>query len=308
MLPFVYTPRYVVDIGPHVFPTVKYRLVADQVSREGLVAPEAVEDPPDPPEADLLLVHEPEYLDDFRNCRWTTRTSRSELPLTPEIAAMYRLAAGGTTLAARRALEFGGAYHCGGGFHHAFADHAEGFCYLNDIAIALRVLLRDGLIRRPIVVDCDLHQGNGTARIFRDAPEVFTFSIHEENNYPVKERSDLDIGLDSFTDDRTYLAALGRVVPDLYVRHRADFLLYVAGADPFEQDQLGSLRLSMDGLQRRDDLVLGAAANMRIPFAVVPAGGYARDLADTVAIHVSTVKAAREALARRGPEAPPASK
>lgn len=300
MLPFIYSPRYVVDIGNHVFPTRKYRLVRDEAVRRNLVGAEAIEAPSEAPDEDLLLVHTPEYLDDVRQCRWTDRTLRSEMPLTPEIAAVYLLAAGGTTLAARRAVERGGAFHCGGGFHHAFPDHAEGFCYINDIAVALRVLLRDGAVRRPIVVDCDLHQGNGTARIFQNDPAVFTFSIHEEDNYPVKERSDLDMGLEDLAGDARYLQALESVIPRIYDHHRADFLLYVAGADPFEDDQLGSLRVSREGLRRRDELVLGAAAERGIPFLVVLAGGYARNVADTVAIHIGTAETAARFLGSGG--------
>lgn len=296
MLPFIHTPRYEADLGNHVFPTAKYRFVREEAIRRGLVAGEAIEAPVEAPDADLLLVHTPGLLDDLRRCRRTERTLQSELPISPDIAALFFLAAGGTTLAARRALERGGAFHCGGGFHHAFPDRAEGFCYVNDIAVALRVLLRDGLIHRPVVVDCDLHQGNGTARIFQDCPEVFTFSIHEEDNYPAKERSDLDIGLESGAGDERYLGALGGAVPSIYDRHGADLLIYVAGADPFEDDQLGELKVTREGLRRRDELVLQTARERGIPFVVVLAGGYARNLADTVAIHVATVEVAAECL------------
>lgn len=297
MLPFIHTSRYEADLGNHVFPTVKYRLVREEAIRRGFVKAEAIEAPGEAPDADLLLVHTPGLLDDLRHCRRTDRTLQSELPISPEIASLFFLAAGGTTLAARRALERGGAFHCGGGFHHAFPDRAEGFCYINDIAVALRVLLRDGRIRRPVVVDCDLHQGNGTARIFQDSSEVFTFSIHEEDNYPPKERSDLDIGLESGAGDERYLGALGGAVPAIYDRHRADFLIYVAGADPFEHDQLGELKVTREGLRRRDELALRSAHERGIPFVVVLAGGYARDLSDTVAIHVATAEVAAECLA-----------
>ncbi len=301
MLPVVFSPRYEVDFGPHVFPTRKYRLVKETLEKEGLIEPGDVEEPQEASDEDLLLTHQPDYLDDLKHCRSTPRTSRSELPITPEIVKKFRLASGGSILAARRALEHGGAYHCGGGFHHAFADHAEGFCYLNDIAVAIRALLHEGRAQRPIVVDCDLHQGNGTACIFQRDPNVFTFSIHEENNYPVKERSDLDIGLESLTDDDGYLKALDRAVPEIYDRHRPDLLFFVAGADPFEDDQLGFLRVSKQGLRRRDERVLAEARARGIPFVVLLAGGYARNVADTVEIHVTTYRVARACLERQGP-------
>jgi acetoin utilization deacetylase AcuC-like enzyme len=296
MLPIIYSPLYEVDIGVHVFPTSKYRHVRDEVIRRGLVGLDGFLEPPPPEEPDLLRVHTPDFLDDLRQCRWTPRTWASELPLTPEIVQAYLLGASGTLLAARHALDAGGAAHLGGGFHHAFSDHAEGFCYINDIAVAIRALMHEGRIHRPVVVDCDLHQGNGTAAIFQQEPEVFTFSIHQENNYPVKQRSRLDIGLEDFAGDERYLRALDGVIPRVYDRHEADFVVYVAGADPFEEDQLGLLRLSREGLRRRDEKVLAAAVQRQIPFVVVLAGGYARKLEDTVAIHADTVAIAARCL------------
>jgi acetoin utilization deacetylase AcuC-like enzyme len=233
-------------------------------------------------------------LDDLESRRWTEATRQSELPLTSEIVRAYLLAAGGTTLAARMALDGRQLIvpHLGGGFHHAFAGHAEGFCYINDIAVAIRVMQRDGLIRRALVVDADLHQGNGTAHIFADDPDVFTMSIHQENNYPAKQHSDLDIGLEDFAGDETYLRELGAVYPAIADRHQPQLLVYVAGADPYERDQLGALKITLDGLRRRDELVLGGAAMLGIPTVVVMAGGYACDKADTARIHAETVKAA----------------
>lgn len=301
MLPIIYSPRYEVDIGVHVFPTSKYRHVRDEVIRRGLVGPDGFLEPPPPEEPDLLRVHTPDFLEDLRQCRWTPRTWASELPLTPEIAQAYLLGASGTLLAARRALDAGGAVHLGGGFHHAFADHAEGFCYINDIAVAICALLHEGHIHRPVVVDCDLHQGNGTAAIFQRRREVFTFSIHQENNYPVKQQSRLDIGLEDFAGDVRYLGALDGVIPRVYESHKADFLVYVAGADPFEDDQLGLLRLTREGLRRRDEKVLGAAVQHQIPFVVVLAGGYARRFEDTIGIHADSVEIASRCLETHPP-------
>jgi acetoin utilization deacetylase AcuC-like enzyme len=198
----VHGPGYFCDIGSHVFPVEKYscvraRLVADRTIDDGAILLPAA-----PARADLLRVHEPEYLDDLERLRWTPRTMTSELPLTAEIVRAYALAAAGTTLAAREALRRGCGINLGGGFHHAFADHAEGFCYLNDLAVAVRSLQHDGLVRRAAVVDLDVHQGNGTARIFRGDDSVFTLSVHQEANYPVpKEQSDLDVGLADRTGD-----------------------------------------------------------------------------------------------------------
>jgi len=290
----IYSPDYEVDIGPHVFPTDKYRLARDLLIRDGAATPADFVEPQPASRADLKTVHTKALLDDLESRRWTEATRQSELPLTSEIVRAYLLAAGGTTLAARMALEGRQPMvpHLGGGFHHAFAGHAEGFCYINDIAVAIRVMQRDGLIRRALVVDADLHQGNGTAHIFADDPDVFTMSIHQENNYPAKQHSDLDIGLEDFAGDETYLRELGAVYPAIADRHQPQLLVYVAGADPYEHDQLGTLKITLDGLRRRDELVLGGAAMLGIPTVVVMAGGYACDKADTARIHAETVKAA----------------
>ncbi|MGH7557986.1 MAG: histone deacetylase family protein, partial [Gemmatimonadota bacterium] len=236
----VYSPAYEADIGPHVFPTEKYRGVLERLRSEGLR--EVLEPEPSSRE-ELIRVHASEYLDDLAALRWTPRTWRSELPISAEIVRWFELSCGGTTLAARRALEAGWAAHLGGGFHHAFADHAEGFCYLNDLAVAARTLLAEAAVERVAVIDVDVHQGNGTAAIFADDPSVFTFSIHQEDNYPVKERSDRDIGLLSYdrsrpgspyVTDELYLGLLGPAVEQILDRFGPDLVLYQAGADPFE--------------------------------------------------------------------------
>jgi acetoin utilization deacetylase AcuC-like enzyme len=288
----VYSPQYYCDIGPHVFPVEKYRLILERLVEEGHVRPDEVLEPQPPPREDLLLVHTADYLDDLENLRWTRRTAFSELPLTAEIVRAYVLAAGGTTLAAREALRRGVGVNVGGGFHHAFADLASGFCYVNDLAVAVRVLQREGLVRRAAVVDCDLHQGNGTAVIFRDDASVFTFSIHQEHLYPVKERSDLDIGLNDLVGDEEYLLELEAALPRVLDGHRPEIVLYQAGADPYQDDQLGSLRLTMAGLERRDRLVLEGCERRGMPVVVTLGGGYARELNDTVAIHSQTCRIA----------------
>jgi acetoin utilization deacetylase AcuC-like enzyme len=285
---YVHDDGYHAEIGPHVFPISKYRMVRDGLVAAGVVRDEAVLRPEPISDEDLLLVHSAAYLDDLRHLRRTPRTRDSEIVLTEQIVAAYRLATGGTLLAAREALARGRAMNLGGGFHHAFPERAEGFCYINDVAVTVRRLQRDAAIRRALIVDCDLHQGNGTAFIFRSDPSVFTFSIHQENLYPVKERSDLDIGLPDFTGDDEYLGHLEQHLPRLLDDFRPDLVAYLAGADPFVHDQLGLLTLTFEGLQRRDALVIGACVRRGIPIVVTLAGGYAEDVYDTVRIHVTT--------------------
>ncbi|KPL12325.1 hypothetical protein AMJ85_01170 [candidate division BRC1 bacterium SM23_51] len=300
----VYTEAYVVDIGPHVFPVVKYPLVVDQLVEQCGVRRDEFVEPVRPTREQLLLVHTPEYLDDLTLIRWTHRTVSSELPLTSEIVEAYILAAGGTIVAAREAVERRGfGIHVGGGFHHTFADHAEGFCYINDIAVAIRVLQKEERIKRAAVVDCDLHQGNGTAHIFLGDPSVFTFSIHQENNYPVKQRSDVDIGLRDGATDQEYLEAMATVIPSRLDEFAPDLVIYVAGADPYKDDMLGGLALTKEGLARRDDLVINYCAERSIPIASVLAGGYAANTDDTIEIHAATCHKMLEAARRAHPTA-----
>jgi acetoin utilization deacetylase AcuC-like enzyme len=206
------------------------------------------------------------------------------------VADAMALACGGTLLAGRLALEHGSAGHLGGGFHHAFADHGEGFCLLNDVAVAARVLLGEGRVGRVAIVDLDVHHGNGTASIFAGDPDVFTFSMHQERNYPAdKPPSDLDVGLDDRTGDGAYLDALARHLPEA-LDGSPDLVFYLAGADPYRDDQLGGLALTIEGLRRRDRMVLEAVQERGIPVAVVLAGGYAYRLEDTVRIHAATIE------------------
>lgn len=294
---FLYHELYAADLGAHVFPMEKYGLVRRALLDDGTttesdwrVAPAATDD-------ELRLVHTPAYLADFAATRWTPRTRSSELPLDASVVRAFRLFTGGTIAACREALARGIAVNVGGGFHHAFADHAEGFCYLNDIAVGIRVLQRDGAIRRAAVIDCDLHQGNGTAHVFAGDDDVFTFSIHQERLYPAKQRSDLDVGLDDPIGDRLYLAALDAALGVVFALGRPEFVVYQAGADPYADDQLGNLGISLEGLAERDRRVLAACRAHGVPCAVTFGGGYARRVADTVAIHAATC---REALAAAG--------
>jgi acetoin utilization deacetylase AcuC-like enzyme len=296
-----YHPRYAaLSLPGHVFPVEKYRRTLDRLMGEGIVRAADVVAPTPPSWEDLARVHDPDYLEDLRRARRTPRTAFSELPLDRDLVDGFVLMAGGTLAACRAALADGVAANIGGGFHHAKRDRAEGFCYVNDLACALAVLLAEGAVRRPAVVDCDLHQGNGTAEIFAGREEVFTFSIHEEGIYPVpKSRSRLDVGLASFTGDAEYLERLGGALATITSSHRPDFILYQAGADPFAEDELGNLRLTFDGLSRRDRLVLEAARGRGIPLAVTLGGGYAPRVEDTVAIHVETIRLAAEGARRK---------
>ena len=297
MLPaLVYSPRYACDIGVHVFPTGKYPRVHAALAAAGALAGVDVLEPAPPERGLLALAHAPEYLDDLEALRWTWRTQYSELPLRREVVDAFALAAAGTTLAARAALERGAAAHVGGGLHHAYADHAEGFCYLNDLAVAIRALQAERRIERAAVVDLDVHQGNGTAAIFRGDPRVFTLSLHQERNYPQpKEPGSLDVGLDDGTGDDAYLAALEPALMAVWA-HAPQLVLYQAGADPYHDDQLGGLALSLAGLEARDERVLAGCARRGIPVATTLGGGYARRLEDTVRIHAATC---RRALALR---------
>ena len=283
----VYSPRYEFSLPGHVWPTAKYRLIVEQLRG-------AVDLVPPSPASwdDLALVHTAEYLDKLRSHRLTLGDLVTlELPWTPELADAFRLMVGGTCDAARLALDEGRAAHVGGGLHHAYAEHGEGFCPFNDIAVAIRVLQRDGRIARAAVVDCDVHHGNGTAAIFAHDPAVFTFSIHQQHNYPAhKPASSLDIGLEDGAGDARYLAALRGALPQV-IGSRPDLLVYVAGADPFEKDRLGGLALTKEGLAERDEEVVAAAHAAGIPLALVLAGGYAADVADTVDIQAATVRA-----------------
>ncbi|MFP4056231.1 MAG: histone deacetylase [Candidatus Brocadiia bacterium] len=294
---FIYHPRYELEWGDHVFPVHKYRLLRDRVVAHGLVADHQLLEPRPASRAELLLAHHAAYLDQLERYVSNPLAAyfEAEAPYTRAVAEAVRCATGGTVLACERALEEGAAVNLGGGFHHAFPDHGEGFCFINDIAVAIRSLQERRLARRVAVIDCDLHQGNGTAATFAECPEVFTFSIHQELLYPwPKGRSDLDVGLEAGTGDADYLAHLERHVPAICDRHGPELLLYVAGADPYEGDQLGELRLTKAGLRRRDELVLGIARERGIPAAVVVAGGYAARTEDVVDIHAATCRAVRE--------------
>jgi acetoin utilization deacetylase AcuC-like enzyme len=290
----VHGDGYFADIGLHVFPMRKFRLVREEVVRRGLLPDSDVLAPERASEEQIQRVHDREYVEKLLQGRLSVlEEAVLELPYSKQLVEASFLCAGGSILAAREALTRGVGINIGGGFHHAFPDHGEGFCVFNDIAIAIRALQHEGRIRRAAVIDLDVHQGNGTAAIFRDDPSVFTFSMHDEKNYPeIKPPSDLDVGLEAGTGGAAYLAELERHLPAILDRHRPDLVAYVAGADPFEQDQLGGLKLSREDMRRRDRVVFEASAAREIPVLSLLAGGYAAKVEDTVGIHADMIEGA----------------
>jgi acetoin utilization deacetylase AcuC-like enzyme len=284
----IYSRQYELPLGGHSWPTEKYRLIAARLAER----PGMVFDEPQPASwDDLALVHTREYLDKLRLDTLTAADIATlELPWQAGMADRFRLMTGGTCQAVRCALDEGTAAHIGGGLHHAFANHGEGFCPVNDIAVAIRVVQRSAGIRRAAVVDCDVHHGNGTAMIFERDPEVFTFSIHQQHNYPLfKPRGDLDVGLEDGAGDEEYLGALAAALPAV-LAHEPQLIVYVAGADPFEGDRLGGLKLTKQGLAARDRMVIDAALHAGVPIAVVLAGGYAEHVDDIVDVHAATIE------------------
>jgi acetoin utilization deacetylase AcuC-like enzyme len=296
-----YTPRYYADIGEgHVFPIRKFELVRDRLLSEGTLAPAEIIEPQPAPIADVLLVHTEDYVTRLRAGALTPRELRRlGLPWSKALVRRSFLATGGTLSAARAALDAGIASNLAGGTHHAFPDHGEGFCVLNDVAVTIRTLNRDQLIERAAVVDCDVHQGNGTATIFAGDPSVYTFSVHGAKNYPIfKARSTLDVELPDGTGDEDYLRTLVEHLPRVFA-HRPDIVFYLGGADPYAGDKLGRLSLSIAGLRARDEFVLSECEARGVPVVTVMSGGYAADINDTVEIHCNTIRAAKALDAAR---------
>jgi acetoin utilization deacetylase AcuC-like enzyme len=334
MLPFklIYSDDYYLPIGQHVFPAQKYRLVHQHLLESGTAAAEDFLTPQPATDEDILLVHTPVYVNKLKTGTLSAREEMElEIPYSPELVRAFWLSAGGSILAADHALQDGVAINLGGGFHHAFPDHGEGFCMIHDVAVAIRRMQRDGRIRTAMTVDCDVHHGNGTAAIFAGtrtasqslpssgpstlgrsaldpatfsqrgvmrgahAGDVFTISLHQENNYPpFKPPSSIDVDLpDGITDD-DYLAWLDNALSSGLRQFTPDLICYIAGADPYREDQLGGLGLTIEGLKRRDELVFRVAKAPGIPVIVTYAGGYAQRVEDTVTIHCNTVVAAKE--------------
>jgi acetoin utilization deacetylase AcuC-like enzyme len=325
MLPFklVYSDDYYLPIGSHVFPSEKYKRVHDELLASGIAEPADFVTPGPATDQDVLLVHTPEYVHKLKTGTLSTREQMElEVPFSAALVRAFWLAAGGSILAAELALNNKIAVNIGGGFHHAFPDHGEGFCMIHDVAIAIRRMQRDGKIHSAMTVDCDVHHGNGTAAIFagtrsaseplpsvpataskpktrsNHAGDVFTISLHQENNYPaVKPPSSIDIDLPDEVGDSDYLAWLDNALSSGLRQFDPELICYIAGADPYREDQLGGLSLTIDGLKKRDELVFRVARARNIPVMVTFAGGYARNVEDTVTIHCNTVVAAKEVFA-----------
>jgi len=324
MLPFklIYHDQYYLPIGAHVFPAEKYRRIHQRLIDSALAEEADFLRPQPASDDDILLVHTPAYVDKLKTGSLSPREELElEIPYSAELVAAFWLAAGGSILAAQCALKDGIAINIGGGFHHAFPDHGEGFCMIHDVAVAIRRLQRDQKIRTAMTVDCDVHQGNGTAAIFAGtrtiseplpssgpsalkpgavmrgahAGDVFTISLHQENNYPAwKPPSSIDVDLPDGIGDDDYLAWLDNALSSALRRFRPDLICYIAGADPYREDQLGGLALSIAGLMKRDELVFQVAKTRAIPVMVTYAGGYAQRVEDTVTIHTNTVIAAKQ--------------
>jgi acetoin utilization deacetylase AcuC-like enzyme len=332
MLPFklIYSDDYYLPIGVHVFPAEKYRRVRDRLLELGLAEAEDFVVPQPASDQDILLVHTSQYVEKLKTGTLSPREEMElEIPYSSELVRAFWLAAGGSILAAQYALSDGVAINIGGGFHHAFPDHGEGFCMIHDVAVAIRRMQRDHKIRTAMTVDCDVHQGNGTAAIFGDvripsdplpsatpatlnparparirnahAGDVFTISLHQENNYPpVKPPSSIDVDLPDGIGDDDYLGWLDNALSSGLRQFEPDLLCYIAGADTYREDQLGGLALTIEGLKKRDELVFRVAKARGIPVMVTYAGGYARKVEDTVTIHTNTIISAKEVFAAQG--------
>jgi acetoin utilization deacetylase AcuC-like enzyme len=290
-----YSPNYYADIGDgHVFPIRKFELVKNILLSEGTLRSIELVEPSPAEDVDLLLVHTEDYISRLKSGRLTGKEIRKlGLPWSESLVRRSWHAIFGTINAAHDALRYGIASNLAGGTHHAFPDRGEGFCVLNDVAVAIRVLQRDDLAKRFLIIDCDVHQGNGTAFIFKDSPEVFTFSVHGAKNYPLfKEHSTLDIELADGTGDTEYLETLSHALQRCRL-HDPDIIFYLAGADPFEKDKLGRLKLTKEGLMHRDEMVLEFAKAIEVPIVTTMSGGYGEDIKDTVDIHCNTIRAAK---------------
>src|SRR5437868_1107848 len=326
MLPFklVYSDDYYLPIGSHVFPAEKYQRIRKRLVESGVAQGSDFVTPQPASDQDILLVHTPQYVHKLKTGTLSAREElEMEIPYSPELVRAFWLAAGGSILASDYALNDHVAFNIGGGFHHAFPDHGEGFCMIHDVAVAIRRMQRDDKIARAMTVDCDVHQGNGTAAIFagmripantlpsagpsivgqktrlRSAHDgdVFTISLHQENNYPAfKPPSSIDVDLPDEIADDDYLGWLDNALSSGLREFEPELICYIAGADPYREDQLGGLALSIEGLKKRDELVFRVARAREIPVMVTFAGGYARRVEDTVTIHCNTVIAAKEVV------------
>jgi acetoin utilization deacetylase AcuC-like enzyme len=290
-----YSDRYVIDLpAHHTFPIQKYRLICERLLAEATLTPSDLIEAGLASDEDLLLVHTSDYVYRMQDGQLTERELRRlGLPWSPKLVQRSRSSVSGTVISARNAVDHGVAANLGGGTHHAYADHGEGYCVFNDIAVAIRVLRRERAIRKALIIDLDVHQGNGTAAIFAGDADTFTFSIHGAKNYPLrKETGNLDLALPDRTGDKEYLATLSEYLPGILKSFNPDIVFYQAGVDPFFDDRLGRLGLTHDGLRQRDEYVLWHCLHSGIPIVITIGGGYARNVDDTVEAHCNTIRAA----------------
>jgi len=291
-----YTSKYYADIGDaHIFPIRKFELVRDQLLREGTLQPDELVEPAPADINDALLVHSVDYVTRLCNGTLTQKEIRRlGLPWSESLVRRSFYAVGGTIAAALQSLEEGYSSNLAGGTHHAYPDHGAGFCVLNDVAVAIRTLRSRGLIRRAAIIDCDVHQGDGTAVVFAEDNDTFTFSMHGANNYPLfKAKSRLDIELPDRTTNAAYLKILRENLPIVF-QHFPEIVFYLAGADPYEDDKLGKLALTIDGLKARDASVLRECYEREVPITTVMSGGYGKQISDTVEIHCNTIRTVKE--------------
>jgi acetoin utilization deacetylase AcuC-like enzyme len=290
-----YSDHFVLPLpSGHRFPMQKYQLLRQKVTEAGLVSPEVMVVPPPAGDAELGLVHQEVYLEKVRCGTLTEKeVRRIGFPWSAQMVERSRRSVGATIAACRSALQKGIAANLAGGTHHAYPDHGEGYCVFNDVAVAARLMQVEGRVARVVILDCDVHQGNGTSAIFKDDNTVFTFDIHGSKNFPFhKETSSLDIPLPDGTGDEEYLLALQNGLQKAIGRAQADLAIYLAGADPFKGDRLGRLALSKAGLANRDQIVFDLCRSAGLPVAVTMAGGYAKEIQDTVDIHYQTLQIA----------------
>ncbi|WP_394747613.1 histone deacetylase family protein [Spongiimicrobium salis] len=297
MLKIAYHPIYRHDLpDKHRFPMIKYDLLPQQLIYEGTCTTENFFEPEIPNDKYILAVHDPEYFYDLLNIKIPPREARKiGFPISEDLVERERIIADGTMKACEFALEHGIAMNIAGGTHHAYTNKGEAFCMLNDQAIGARYLQQKGMAQNILMIDLDVHQGNGTAEIFKDDPKVFTFSMHGEKNYPFKkEASDMDIALEKGTKDATYLSILKQTLPELITRLKPDFIFYLSGVDILESDKLGTLSLSLDGCKKRDAFVLQTCHDLKIPVQCSMGGGYSPDIKTIIEAHANTFRLATQ--------------
>lgn len=287
---FIYSEEYNIDLMDHVFPGNKFRKIFEILNLDEEFSRVNFFEPTKASKEDLLLVHDSDYIEDLFNLRLTERTKYSELPLDEKILNGFLLSVGGTILATELVKEFKFVYNIGGGFHHSFSSHAEGFCYLNDVAVSSEIYLKKNPNAKILIIDLDVHQGNGNAFYFKNHKNVYTFSIHEENIYPKKQISNLDIGLKPNTKTNEYLKILESSIGKIETEFKPDLIFYLAGADVFENDLLGSIKMNMKGIIKRDEIVKSYVEKIGAKAIILTAGGYSKNFIETVQIHLNTAK------------------